>query len=178
VLAVHGPEPVADVGVGQLRQPARQHLPLRVLLAGLAELEPHVLEHRDIAAAQPGHGGGGRRPGHVTGERHRPAEQLGQPVRHRPQRRAARRAGRVLAALRPAEVGADDHPGPPAGQRGQGRQAGPDPAVVGDHRAVARHVEVGAEQDRPPGDVEVVDPLHQRPSRPPTSAVTSTRRLE
>ena len=76
---------------------------------------------------------------------------------------AARAA--YVAALGPAEVGAHDHPGAPAGQGGQRRQAGPDPAVVGDHLAVERHVEVGAQQDHPARHVEIVGPLHRHRAR-------------
>jgi hypothetical protein len=41
-------------------------------------------------------------------------------------------------------MSADDHLGVAAQQRGQGRQRGPDPAVVGDAAAVERHVEIVA----------------------------------
>jgi len=59
----------------------------------------------------------------------------------------------------------DDHPGAALGQLPYGRQAGPDPAVVGDPGAlrvgeVQRHVEVGPQQHAPAGDREVFDGFH------------------
>ena len=44
-------------------------------------------------------------------------------------------------------MSADDHLGTAGPQRGQGRQAGPDAAVIRDAAAIERHVEVGAHQD-------------------------------
>src|SRR4051794_6972126 len=75
----------------------------------------------------------------------------------------------------------DDHPRTSVPEGLQGRQAGPDPAVIGDFAGalVERDVQVGAQEHAPTGDAlgqEVVEGPHQ--SDLPTRVVRSTRRLE
>jgi hypothetical protein len=60
---------------------------------------------------------------------------------------------------RPPGRSAADHSGTAGHQRGQGRQAGPDAAVIRDTVAVERHVEIGAYQDAQALDREVIDRL-------------------
>ena len=75
--------------------------------------------------------------------------------------------GRVRGALGAAQVRGDDHPGARLGERLDGGQDGADAAVVGDGRAVERHVEVGADEDPLAGDAfgeKFVDRLHERDS--------------
>ena len=165
VLAVHGPEPVADVEVAEQRELAGELPAHRVVLAGLGRLVPDVLQQRDVAVGEPGHDPGGVPPHHVGGEGDRLAEQLAEPGRHRPQRRAARGPLGVIGALGQAEVRYHDHAGTPAEQLLDGRQAGPDPPVIGDTRVrrvsqVQRHVQVGPQQHAPAADREVFDALH------------------
>ena len=63
--------------------------------------------------------------------------------------------------LRAAEVGGDDDACAGGEQRLQRRQGGADAAVVGDGRAVERHVEVGADEHALAAQVaEVLDGLH------------------
>ena len=99
----------------------------------------------------------------IRGERHRAAEQLAEAGRDRRER-----VLRVGLARRAAEVSADDHLGAAIEQGGQGRQRGPDPAVVRDTAAVERHVEVIAHQYPLAYDVEVIDCLHDEISFDPT----------
>ena len=79
VLAVHGAEAVADVQVGERGEPVGERAALGVVLAGLAGLEPQVLQQRDAR----------RPPG-----RRRPRGRSRRRRRRRPRRpcRAARRA--------------------------------------------------------------------------------------
>ena len=183
VLAVHRAEPVAHVHLAEAGQPLRELAALGVVLAGLGRLKTHVLQHRDVLVAEAERGVLGRGPGHVGGERDGAAEQLAQPRRHRPQRRAAGRPRLERAARGPAKVREDDHPCPPVGQLADYRQAGPDPAVVGDlpgagfRDQVQRDIQVRPEQHAPAHDLKVVDGPHYR-SREATSAVRSTSRLE
>ena len=180
VLAVHGAEPVAHVQLAEAGQPLGEGAALGVVLAGLRGLEAHVLQHRDVLVTQAERGLLGRGPGHVGGERDGPAEQFAQPRRHRPQRRAARRPLLEGGALGPAEVREDDHPRAPVGELADHRQAGPDPAVVGDLPGagqVERHVQVRPQQHAAAEDLQVVDGPHYR-SRAATSAARSTSRLE
>src|SRR5699024_7247465 len=77
----------------------------------------------------------------VARESHVLAEQLAEAGRD-----GSEGVGRVDRALGAAEVGHEDDLRPGAGQPGDRRQGGTDPAVVGDGRAVEGHVEVGADQ--------------------------------
>jgi hypothetical protein len=95
------------------------------------------------------------RPGGVGGQLYRAAEQFAKAGRDRRQRVRG-----IRLASGTAEVSADDHSGAAGRQRGQGRQAGPDAAVVCDAAAVERHVEVGAHQDAQAVDRQVIDCLH------------------
>jgi hypothetical protein len=141
LLAVHHTEAVADEGVGQLRELVGERAADGVVLAGLALVEADVLQHRDLAVGQAGHHGVRRVPDGVLGEPHLGAEQLGEPGRHR-----AQGVPRVRGALGTAEMRDDQHPGAGRGELGDGRHAGPDPAVVGDPVTVQRDVQVGAHQ--------------------------------
>ena len=177
VLAVHRAEPVADVRRRRARRAGRRTRRARRRPCSLARVEAQVLEQRDVAVAEPVDGG-------LRARRRRCR------WRTRPAGRAARRAAAATGArvysstgspFGPAEVRADDDPRAAVGEVGDGRRAGPDPAVVGDRRAVERHVEVGADEDALAAQVaEVVDGLHvrSRQSDWPTSFTRSTRRLE
>jgi hypothetical protein len=142
VLAVHRAEAVGHVCVGKLGELVRELTPLGVVLAGLAGVEADVLEHGDLPVLEAPDGLAGRVAHGVGGERDVEAEQLAEAYGDRPQRVAVLRL-----ALRPAQVRGHDHPGAGLGQGLDGRDAGPDPAVVGDLRAVQGHVEVRPDQD-------------------------------
>ena len=117
---------------------------LGVVLAGLARVEPDVLQQRDVAVGEPGDGRLRADSPTVS-----VAKATGRPSSS-PSRVGDRRQGVLRssgAPFGPAEVGAARRPGRPrsasaliVGTRG------PDPAVVGDRRAVERHVQVGADE--------------------------------
>jgi hypothetical protein len=155
VLAVHRAESVRDVQVDGRREPIGEISAGHVVLAGLGPVEAQVLEHDQAAGAQGRDRGLGRRSGDVTGEVDLLAEQMAKPGRDRSQR-----VTQIRPAAGTAEVSADDHPGAAADQCGQGRQAGPDPAVIRDPVAVQRHVQVGAHQHPPALDRDIIDRLH------------------
>ena len=104
-------------------------------------------------------------------------EELAEPLSHR--RQGVLRVG--LAAWT-AEVGEHDQAGSGGQQVLQGREAGADPAVVGDPRAVERDVEVGAHQDslavEVPQRVDPGEPTCHAERRSPTRTVRSASRLE
>jgi len=117
----------------------------------------HVLQHRDVLVAEAEHGLLGRGPATSA------ANETGRPSSS-PSRAATGRsdgpARRPLAergALRPAEVREDDHCAPRSDSLLINRQAGPDPAVVGDlpgpgfRDQVERDVQVRAQQDAAAG---------------------------
>ena len=130
VLAVDGAEAVTDVGVGERGQAVGEGATLGVVLARLRRLEPQVLEQRDVAVLQATDHRLCVVADRVRGERDRPAEQLRQARGDRSQREPGLR--RALGAT---EVGAHDDPGPRLDERVDRREAGPDPAVVGDGHA-------------------------------------------
>ena len=146
VLAVHRAERVVHVGVAERGELVGERAPLRVVLAGLALVEPQVLQQRDLPVGQVGHACPRRVADGVLGEVHRGAEQLTEPPGDR-----AEAELRVRRALRAAQVRADDHLRAGPHQRAQRRQDGPDPAVVADLPGllVERDVQVGAHQHAP-----------------------------
>ena len=84
LLAVHDPEAVGDERVGERGQLVGERAALGVVLAGLAGVEPDVLQHGDLAVGEPGHRLAGRRRRRCRSRRRRPG---------RAARRAARRPG-------------------------------------------------------------------------------------
>src|SRR4051812_15470831 len=76
VLAMNGAERVIDVTVRESRQLVRESAPLRIVFAGLARVEAHVLEQRDVGAAVVAFD--------VVDERHWSFQQLTESIRHRP----------------------------------------------------------------------------------------------
>ena len=143
LLAVHHAEPVGHERVGQLGQLARR---TRSAISSSLLVSPGLnrtfSSTATCAVLEPRDGLGGALTHGVGGEGDRAAEQLAEPLGDR--RQGVRR---VRLALGPAEVGDHDDPGAGVGQRLDGRDAGADPAVVGDRAAVERHVQVGADQD-------------------------------
>ena len=164
VLAVYRAESVRDVQVDGCREPVGEVPAGHVVLAGLGLVEAQVLEHDQAAGGHRRDRGAGLRADDVTGEVHLPAEQFAEAGGDRCQR-----IPRVRPAAGTAEMSADDHPGTAADQRGQGRQASPDPAVIRDPVAVHGHVQVGTHQHPPALDRDIVDRLHRH-------AISSSRR--
>src|ERR1019366_5171471 len=122
--------------------------------------EPHVNQQSCPAVLQACCDRGCRLARHIVGELDWLAEQLAEPGSHPGPRPAGRGALGVTAAGGPAQVRADYSPRAPPRQVGDRRQAGPDPAVVGNAGAVERDVQVGPEQDAAGADVEVLDSPH------------------
>ena len=147
VGAMRRSERVVDVHVSKGCQPLCERRIVR-LLAGL---EADVLQHGHVAVAQCIDNAPGVVANHVVRHRHRCAEQLAEPRRHR------RHPQRVVdAPLGTAQVRDHDHPRAAIAQCGDGGQRGPDAPVV-DHAPVAHgNVEVLAEQHGAPADVGVV----------------------
>ena len=146
LLAVHDPEPVGDehpLRPGQHGQLPGQRAALGLVLAGLAGVEADVLQQQHAAGGQPLDRG--LRPVIVLHERHVGAEQGAEARGDRGEGVPAV----VRARLRPAQVGGDDGPRPRVTQLLQRGHGGADAAVVGDRRAVQRHVEVGTHEHAP-----------------------------
>ena len=110
-------------------------------LASSRGVEAQVLEHPQLAL--------------LVAEGDLAPEQLGQPLRHRPQRQL-----RLGLPLGPAQVRAHDHLRALVQQQLDGRHGRADAGVVGHVTGVQRHVQVGAHQHAPPGDVQVADAPH------------------
>jgi hypothetical protein len=155
VLAVHRAEPVRDVQVDGSREPVGEVAAGHVVLAGLSGVEAQVFQHDQTAGAHSRNRGAGLGTDNFAGKVHLLAEQYAEMSRDRRQR-----VLQVRPATGTAEVSAYDHSGTAADQRGQGRQAGPDPAVIRDAVTVQRYVEVGAHQHPPPLDRDIIDRLH------------------
>ena len=143
LLAVHDAEAVADEGVGQRGQLVGERTALGVVLAGLARVEPDVLEQRDLAVGERRRRSRWRTRRRCRRERHGGAEQLAEPVGDRTQRVLS---GRVRPSAGP-RCAVTTTRAPRVGELLDRRHAGPDPAVVGDPAAVERDVEVGADED-------------------------------
>ena len=142
LLAVHDTEAVADERVAQRGQLVGERAALGVVLAGLAGVEPDVLEHDDVAVGHRLDRRLRRLADRVVGCDDVGAQQLTEPGGDRSQR--VRRVGLARGS---AEVRHHDHLRPARAQVGDGRDAGLDPALVGDRRAVERDVEVGPDED-------------------------------
>jgi hypothetical protein len=173
VLAVHRAESVRHVQVDGSHEPVGEVPAGHVVLAGLGLVEAQVFQHDQAAGRHRPDRGVGLRADDVTGEAHLLAEQFAEPGRDRGQR-----VTEVRPAAGTAEVRADDHPGAAADQRGQRRQASPDPAVIRDPVAVQRHVEVRAHQDAPALDRDIIDRLYHHAissSRRPAGRIPRTR---
>ena len=131
-----------------LRLGVRRRLPLGVDLARLASIEAHVLEHRDVAGLERRNGRRGRLPNQVVGERHGPAEQLGQPCRSRGQR-----VLRLRGPCRTPKVSGHDDRCPGVEQLLNRGYRGANAAVVGDRGAIERDVEVRAHEHLLAGEI-------------------------
>jgi len=157
LVAVHDTEAVGHVDVSERRELGRERLPLLGHLAGLACVEPDVLQQDDVAGLLGCHHGSRVGERH---ERHGGAQQLAQASRHGSQAQLGNGG-----SLGPTQVRHDDDPGAlvaQVGQRGQGRL---DASVIGDDTVSGRtvgqgDVEVRPDQNGPPGDLEVVERLH------------------
>ncbi len=148
VRAMRRSERVVDVHVRQIRQRLRE-----VRIVGFfLRMEPQVLEQDRRRSGCRGHDVCRRRTDAVGRERHRTVEELRQVFRHRLQAEL-----RLRLALRPAEMRGEDHRGALLERVGDRRQRRAYPRVVGDARAVERHVEVDANEHAPPLEGEVTN---------------------
>ncbi len=141
---MHGAEAVGDEQVGELGELVGELAALDRVLAGLGRVEADVLQQRDLAVLQRRDGGLGRLADGVGGERDRLAQQLAQA--HGDRRERVLLVRLRVDALGAAQVRGDDDLGAALQQGAESGHRGADPAVVGDARAVERHVEVGAHQ--------------------------------
>ncbi len=156
LLAVHDPEAVGDEDVCERGELAGELGALVVGLGGLAGVEAEVLEEQHLAVLERRGLGLGVVADGVLGEDDVGAEHLAEALRDR--REGVLGLGGALGA---AEVGADDDAGAGVGQALDRRGRGADAAVVGDGRAVERHVEVGPDEDALAAQVpEVAGGLH------------------
>ena len=130
LLAVHDAEAIGDEGIGQGGELVGERAALGLVLAGLAGVEAHVLEQRDLAVL--------RAPSTVA-RADSPTVSVANATSapsSSPSRAATgcrEYAGSGAPSGRP-EVGDDDDPGAGVGQLLERGHAGPDPAVVGDRR--------------------------------------------
>ena len=125
-----------DVRVG--RERLRE---LRVVLL-LLGVEAQVLEEQQLAGSEPPHGVLGSRAERVAGHRDRASEQLGQPLRDRPE------PERVLdLAVGAAQVTGEDEARALREQVLDRRQRGADALVVGDLAVLEGDVEIDADED-------------------------------
>ena len=154
VRAVGGAERVVDVDLPEPGQPGGE-APVVGFFAGV---EPQVLQHQDLARAEPRGGRRRGRPDAVGRGPHRRVEQGGEPLRHRPDTQSRlRRAGRTT------QVAHQHQPRPVLIQhRPDRRQRGADARVVGDLSVRERHVEVDPHQHRSPPQVELAQGTHPR----------------
>ena len=156
---MHRAEPVADVDVREGGELVGEGAALGVVLARLTGVEAQVLDDRDLAVGEAGDGGPGGLADRVGREGHVRPEEFTEARGGR-----GEGEGRVRGALGAAQVGGDDDPGARVGEGLDRGQHGADAAVVGDTRAVQRHVQIGADEDplaRDPFGEEFVDRLHE-----------------
>ena len=160
-----GAECVVDVGVCIGRERGRERRVVRLLLG----MESQVLEHQDVALAEPRDRGRHRRAEAVVGRGDGAAEQLTETRRDR------RHAELVNdRALRAAEVTGEDHPRATPDQQLDGGQRRADPGVVGDDAVLERHVEVDTDEDALPRSIEVAHAAERHGGSFPHAA-TGTR---
>ena len=146
--AVRGPERVVHVDLGVVRELAGERRVVLLLLG----VEAEVLEEEELAVAQPLHGVDRADAERVAGDRHVAAEELRQALGDRPQAEAV-----LDLAIGPAEVAREDHPRPVGQEVVDRRDRGTDARIVGDLAVLQRDVEVDANEDALPGDVDVAD---------------------
>ena len=153
---MHDAEAVGHERVGERGELGGERGALGVDLGGLARVEADVLEQGDLAVLQRGDGRLGGLADDVRRERDGLAEQLAEAGGDGRERVLV--LGRALGA---AEVRGHDDARAGVEQRLERRERRADAAVVGDRRAVERHVEVGADQHALAAQVaEVLDGLH------------------
>ena len=142
---MHGTEGIAHertVLTGEGSELLGELLALGLVLGRLAGIEAHVLDDQDLAVAQRLGLGLGVLAHDIGGNLDVEVRELGELL--------GSRGDRVLGidlALGAAQVGAHDDAGAGLRELGDHGQRGADAAVVGDGRAVERHVEIGADQD-------------------------------
>ena len=152
------------------------------VVPGLPLLKAGVLEQHDLPRLQSRSLGGGIGTHHVVGQKHRLAQQLGQPLGHRLHPQSVKgllplllgERGRVLpllcllfypfvkVGLRLAQVGAGDDRRPLLQQIPDGGQSGHDALFIGNGAASVfgkGHIKVTAEQDLFPPHIHVLDGL-------------------
>ena len=159
---VDGAERIVDVGVGQIREPARECRIVR-LLAGV---EPQVL--------QQDHGVVGKFGGRRLRQRgHRSLEELGQP-------RGGRRQPELVPdlSLRPAQMRREHQRRAAIEELVQRRERGADAHIVGDRPVLHGDVEVHPDEDAKARDVAQSVERSKRHSLDATSCTRSTSRLE
>ena len=143
-----GPERVVDVDVRVGGQRGRE---LGVVLL-LGRVEPEVLEEQQLARPEPVDRVLRADPEGIPGDRHVPAEQLGQPLPHRTEPQAVRDL-----AVRPAEMAGEDQAGALVEEGRDGRDGRPDPGVVRDLAVGERDVEVHPHEDALAREVRIAD---------------------
>ena len=144
LLAVHDAEAVGDEGVGERGELVGERAALGVVLAGLARVEPDVLQHRDLAVARaPSTVAVALSPTVSVAKATGRAEQLAEP-RRRPGAREYAGSGAPLGRPRWATTTTRAPASASAWMVGTLARIRPSSVIV---RAVERDVEVGADQD-------------------------------
>ncbi len=156
LLAVHDAEAVGDEDVCERGELAGEVSAVLIGLGRLAGVEAEVLEQQHLAVLERGSLGLGVLADRVVGEEDGGAEHLAEAV-------GDGREGvlGLRSALGATEVRTDDDARAGVGEALDRRRRRADAAVVGDGRAVERHVEVGADEDALAAQVpEVTGRLH------------------
>ena len=145
---VRGPEGVVDVGVAGRGQGGRE----RGVVGLFPGVEAQVLEQHDAAGAGPDQRGGHGIADGVGREGHREVEKLRQALADRQQGESGIRSALGAAEMRPHDEGRPALEGQP-----QGREGGADARIVVDDAFAERDVEVDADEESPPVELEVAD---------------------
>src|SRR5699024_1045162 len=143
LLAVHDSETIGNEDVGKVGELPGEISALGIDLGGLAGVETHVLYERDLTFGEISGNRAGRFVDDVIGERDLRAEQFPEPGGYGSQRELLL----VPLPFRAPQVGHDEDFRTGLTKRVEGGKSRPDPAVIGDRRAVEGHVEICAHEN-------------------------------
>ena len=151
VRAVRGAERVVHVAIGELGELLREGGIVLLFLRMKAE----VLEQHELSVARAvrlRHRAARLAADAVGREEHRPLEEIREAVGHRPEAHIG-----DWFALRPSEVAREDNGSALVERVANRRQRRADARVVTDDAALERHVEVDADEDALPSEIQIPD---------------------